>query len=273
MNIYPCHQAHSVITNLLLMVSLSVCMFLSVDYSLPIINRPWQLRYSSHYFYNYCLLVILLLPVSMLLYALYKKSLGANVLTDRKTMFWTNKKPTLIAVMTGIVSTVMMTLLVILNLVGRYSSAQCSLPPDLAVHGEVRPLDQGIGTSVQCHHNYIATPAARVYCRWFFGPEGFFDLKPAYFKDLTTFPDENESKTLHSQQYQNIDRSLALVRNMRGIDCVERTRGRTCLEKVTNETCSVSRLLAHKVQHGKWKCKGFLCILLCEVILFWFLPK
>ena len=47
-------QAHSVLTNLVLMASLSVCMFLSIDYSLPIINRPWQLRYSSNYFYNYC---------------------------------------------------------------------------------------------------------------------------------------------------------------------------------------------------------------------------
>ena len=187
-------------------------------------------------------------------------------------MFWTNKKPTLIAVLTGIVSTVMMTLLILLNLVGRYSSAQCSLPLDLAVHGEVRPLGQGIGTSVQCHHNYIATPAARVYCRWFFGPEGFFDLKPAYFKDLTTFPDENEPKIFHSQ-YHNIDRSLAFVRNMNGITCIRRTQERTCLKSNSNETCSVSRLLSQEVQHGKWKCKGFLCILLCEVILFWFLPK
>ena len=198
------------------MISLSVCMFLSVDYSLPIINRPWQLRYSSHYFYNYCLLVIILLPVSMLLYALYKKSLGANALSDRKTMFWTNKKPTLVAVMTGIVSTVMMTLLVILNLVGRYSSAQCRLPLELSVHGEVRTLGQGIGTSVQCHHNYIATPAARVYCRWFFGPEGFFDVTPAYYKDLTSFPDilteENQSNLI--SQYQNIDTSLAHVMKM-----------------------------------------------------------
>ena len=247
------------------MASLSVCMFLSVDYSLPIINRPWQLRYSSDYFYNYCLLVIILLPVSMVLYSLYKKSLGANVLSDRKTMFWTNKKPTLIAVLTGIVATVMMTLLVILNLVGRYSSAQCSLPLDLSVHGEVRPLGQGIGTSVQCHHNYIATPAARVYCRWFFGPEGFFDLTPAYHKDLTTFPDESESNTLF--MYQNVDRSLAFVRNMSGINCIERNQERTCLERVTNKTCSVSKLLAQEVQHGKWKCKENICILLCEVII------
>ena len=100
------------------MVSLGVCMFLSVDYSLPIINRPWQLRYSSTYFFNYCLIVILLLPVSMMLYALFKKSLGANVLSDRKTMFWTNKKPTLMAVSTGIMSTIIITLLVIINLLG-----------------------------------------------------------------------------------------------------------------------------------------------------------
>lgn len=249
------------------MASLSVCMFLSIDYSLPIINRPWQLRYSSDYFFNYCLLVIILLPVSMMLYALYKKSLGASAISDRKTMFWTNKKPTLVAVMTGIVSTVMMTLLIILNLVGRYSSAQCSLPPELSVHGEVRPLGQGIGTSVQCHHNYIATPAARVYCRWFFGPEGFFDVTPAYYKDLTSFPDiltdENESNLL--SQYQNIDTSLAFVRNMSGINCVERSQKLTCLERVKNDTCLVSKLLAEEVHHGKWKCKGLICTLLCEV--------
>merc|ERR1719187_2583370 len=31
-------QAHTLLTNLLLMICMSVCMFLSMDYSLPIIN-------------------------------------------------------------------------------------------------------------------------------------------------------------------------------------------------------------------------------------------
>ena len=258
-------QAHSVITNLLLMVSLGVCMFLSVDYSLPIINRPWQLRYSSTYFFNYCLIVILLLPVSMMLYALFKKSLGANVLSDRKTMFWTNKKPTLMAVSTGIMSTIIMTLLVVINLLGRYSSTQCSLAPGLFVHGEVRPLAQGVGTSVQCPPSYTAAPAASVFCRWFFGPEGFIDMSPAYSKDLVSLPEKNENSTVYLSQYKNIDTSIAFVRNMSALDCVKNNKKLACLNTVPSETCSVSELMSRDISRGKWKCNGYVCVLSCEV--------
>ena len=246
-------QAHTLLTNLLLMISMSLCMFLSTDYSLPIIKRPWQLRYSSTYFFNYCLIVIILLPISLLLYLLFKKTMGEE--GERKTMFWSNKRPTCWAVFSGIVSTVLLTVLLFLNLLGRLSSSYCHLDPGLRLHGEVESQPNGIGVSVQCHHNYRPVPAANIYCSWFFGPEGFLHISPAYSQDLVSPQTEDGDVTA--------DRSYIFLREMSGIDCVQKTSpSRSCSRR---EVCRVDSLLASQVRFGRWVCHGVDCSLFCEV--------
>ena len=150
-------QAHTVLTNLVMMICMGVCMFLSIDYSLPIINRPWRLRYSSTYFFNYCLVVIILLPLSLLLYMFFKVAMGVK--GQRKTMFWSNKRPTCLAISSAILSTVLLAVLVLINILGRFSSSHCHLPADIDLHGLVQSQHTGIGLSVQCHHNYRPVPA------------------------------------------------------------------------------------------------------------------
>ena len=100
--------------------------------------------YSSKYFFNYHLVAIALLPVSMILYAVFKKLMGDDDdQVTRKTIFWSNKRPTMVAILTGLVSTVVLTVLMTINILGRHSSSFCDLPPDLHIHGLVTSLPTG----------------------------------------------------------------------------------------------------------------------------------
>ena len=256
-------QAHSVFTNLLLMSCLGVCMFLSIDYNLPIINRPWQLSYSSTYFYNYALIAIVLLPASMIMYAVFKKLIGSkDDIITRNTLFWRDKKPTLAAVLTGVVSTVVLTLLLMINVLGRYSSSHCDPGANLTLHGVVTSLNTGIGVSVQCHHNYMATPAANVYCSWFFGPEGYVDILPAYHKQLTNPKKEDEDVDLLN--HDKVDDSFAFVRNMTDLGCIKKEpQLYSCVKE--DRPCNVNDLLETNVDNGEWVCRGISCVLHCKV--------
>ena len=118
----------------------------------------------------------------------------------------------------------------------------------------------GIGVSVQCHHNYIPEPAAHVYCSWFFGPEGFIDILPAYYKDLTS-PKHQKNKGLFGSV--NSDQSFAFVRNMTGINCVKKIERVDNCEK--NDVCSVKLLTTSNIDHGHWICMNQTCALHCEV--------
>ena len=118
-------QIHGLITNLVWLSALGVCMFLSTDFYLPLVSRSCQVTYSSNYFFNYCLVVISLLPLSFLFQFIFNQAMGVK--GERKTLFWSQKRPTRLAFMSVIVSTCILTITVLINLLGRSSSSHCYL--------------------------------------------------------------------------------------------------------------------------------------------------
>ena len=268
-------QAHCAITNLLLMFCLGTCMFLSIDYSLPIINRPLALRYDSYYFQNYCIFCILLMPVSLLFYGMFKKALGNDPLAIRKTLFWNNRKPTAVGVLTGISTSVVFFVLISIHILGRISSSYCDLRPDLVqdIHGEVRPLPTGIGVSVECHERYVAHPAATIYCSHFFDTEGEggssnIQVKPYYYESITNPHEHDSHGTSHTQNSRlHLDRTYKFVRalNYSDIYCTKMKDYEDCLDH-REDKCNATLLPHTPVRNGKWICQGTECILQCEVI-------
>ena len=152
-------QAHTVITNITLLAVLTIIMFFSTDFHLPIINRFGMLDYSSTFFFNYSLVVIFLFPISLVFYVVFKQAMGLK--GERKTLFLDNKKPTWWLILSGILTTILLIVLVLINIIGRISSSKC--------FGN----DSTIG--LQCSDSNWT-----IYCRNFFGPQGFIDLHPLY---------------------------------------------------------------------------------------------
>ena len=82
----------------------------------------------------------------------------------------------------GVISLALVIGLIGLNLLGRSSFARCdltSLNTDLAIQTSAN----NIGYKVTCEDDI---QNRTVYCRWFFGPEGFLDLDPLHLNTLET---------------------------------------------------------------------------------------
>ena len=138
-------QVHTVFTNLVMFLGLGLCIFLNIDYYLPIIARP-ALQYSHKFFFYACLVVIVLLPISLLFYFTFKKVMPHT--GQRKTFFWTNKGPSLWGKVTGVVSFILVVFLISLTALGLDYSEPCAPPSDYDV-----PSSR-IGFSVQCNSSH-----------------------------------------------------------------------------------------------------------------------
>ena len=99
--------------------------------------------------------------------------------------------------------------------------------------------------------------AANVYCSWFFGQQGYLNILPAYLEDLISPKAEGRAEGTG-------DGSFVFVREMSGIDCVQKTSRRQPCNKKEN-FCNVDILMSSVVRHGKWVCHGVRCNLYCEV--------
>ena len=143
-------QVHTVVTNLVMFIGLGLCMFLNLDYYLPIISRP-EVQYDHTIFFSACLVVIALLPLSLFFYWTFKKLMGQT--GQRKTFFWTDTGPTWWSILTGTVSFLLLVILVILASVGHHSGHYCQPPPHLQIDG----LSSSIGWSVQCNTSTITS--------------------------------------------------------------------------------------------------------------------
>ena len=138
-------QVHTVFTNLVMFIGLGFCMFLNLDYYLPIISRP-EVQYDHTIFFSACLVVIALLPLSLFFYWTFKKLMGQT--GQRKTFFWTDTGPTWWSILTGTVSFLLLAILLTLASGGlHYNGLYCEPPPHLQSDG----LSSSIGVSVQCN--------------------------------------------------------------------------------------------------------------------------
>jgi len=251
-------QAHTAITNILLLISVCVCTFFSIDYSVPIVRRPSRLVYSSTYFYNYCLVAVSLLPISTLFYLLYKKTMGYPGLV-RRTIFWKNKSPTAVAILTGFVSIFFLASVVLLNVMGRHSSYQCQESTSPVHHGWLVSQDTGHGSKLECHQNYNPHPAPSIYCSWFFGPQGVMEIVPLYYQELTEVQPYSGS-LLRRGQY--VEERVAFVRNLTTVACLKKNMTSPSCPQSTQ--CQVTDLLTTSVPHGSWQCSGHTCALFCQ---------
>ena len=251
-------QAHTAITNILLLISVCVSIFLSIDYSVPIVRRPSRLVYSSTYFYNYCLVAVSLLPISTLFYLLYKKTMGYPGLV-RRTIFWKNNSPTIAAILTGIVSVFLLGSVVLLNMMGRHSSYQCQESTSPIHHGLLVSQDTGHGSKLECHQNYRPHPAPSIYCSWFFGPQGVMEIVPLYYQALTDV--QSYSGSLVSKG-QYVSERVAFVRNLTTVACLKKNMTSPSCSQST--PCQVTDLLTTAVPHGSWQCSGHTCALFCQ---------
>ena len=140
-------------------------MFFSLDYYLPIIHRYHSVDYSSKTFFNYCLTVVLLVPISLVIYVIFKQTLGLKGM--RRTLFWNNQRPTKWTMVTGIMLFILISVLVILNTVGRNASFDC-----------LQKLSD-FGLTVECDDKNDNSTAT-IYCRNFFAERGVLNIHPLY---------------------------------------------------------------------------------------------
>ena len=240
-------QVHNAITNVFLLIAVLFCIFFSIDYSVPIVRRPSRLGYSRDYFFNYCLVAVFLLPISILFYSLFKKTMGYPGLV-RKTIFWKNRSPTVVSILTGIVSFLLLVSLAMLNMLGRHASYQCQESTSPVLHGLLLPQATGHGSRLECHQNYRPSPAPVIYCSWFFGHQGVIELEPLYYQELTGA--------------QSVAEKVAFMRNLSTVTCMKTNP--TCPAKRDRDRCNTTSLQSTAVPHGSWHCAGENCALFCQ---------
>ena len=185
-------QVHTAATNLLLLLCLVATVFLSLDYSLPMVWRPDRVVYSANCFYSMCFATSLLLPLSTICYWLYKRERRLPGMT-RQTLFWQGNSPSPLAAVLATLMSVLMLTVGLLALLGSFSSGQCEAPP--VQNGLYRPLPHG--GRLECHPGYSPTPQGRIICTWFFGRLGLVTLSPLYIQHLLSPPSRDLGQHLN----------------------------------------------------------------------------
>jgi len=170
-------QVHSAFTNLLLLLALLLTVFFSLDYNRPIV-RSAKVDYPSSTFFNLTFATSLLVPLSALLYAIFKWD---TILSDvpRVTIFWRNKVITPLAKSLILATGILVAVHLLLTILGRMSSHHCE--PPVIPNGifSTSPF----GSQLLCAPSYKPSREGKLTCAWFFGPQGVVDISPPYYKE------------------------------------------------------------------------------------------
>jgi len=170
-------QVHSAFTNLLLLLALLLTVFFSLDYNRPIV-RSAKVDYPSSTFFNLTFATSLLVPLSALLYAIFKWD---TILSDvpRVTIFWRNKVITPLAKSLILATGILVAVHLLLTILGRMSSHHCE--PPVIPNGifSTSPF----GSQLLCAPSYKPSREGYLTCAWFFGPQGVVDISPRYYEE------------------------------------------------------------------------------------------
>merc|ERR1712240_5990 len=133
---------------LLLLLALLLAVFFSLDYSRPIVQRS-EVDYPSSTFFNLTFATSLLVPLSALLYAIFKwDTIPSDV--PRVTMFWRNKVITPLAKFFILATGILVAAHLLLTILGRMSSNYCE--PPMILHGSFSPSP--FGSQLSCHPSF-----------------------------------------------------------------------------------------------------------------------
>merc|ERR1719495_2933428 len=171
-------QVHSAFTNLLLLLVLFLAVFFSLDYNRPIVKRSEKVDYPSSTFFNLTFTTSLLVPLSALLYAIFKWD---TILSDvpRVTIFWRNKVITPLAKFLILATGILVAAHLLLTILGRMSSNFCE--PPVILHGCFSPSPNG--SQLSCHPSFQPSQEGFITCAWFFGPQGVVEITPLYYHE------------------------------------------------------------------------------------------
>merc|ERR1712240_189754 len=162
---------------LLLLLALLLAVFFSLDYSRPIVQRS-EVDYPSSTFFNLTFATSLLVPLSALLYAIFKWD---TILSDvpRVTIFWRNKVITPLAKFLILATGILLAGHLLLTILGRKSSNYCE--PPVILNGSFSPSP--CGSPLLCAPSYRASQGGFITCAWFFGPQGVVEISPLYYRE------------------------------------------------------------------------------------------
>merc|ERR1719462_494846 len=171
-------QVHSAFTNLLLLLALLLTVFFSLDYSRPIVGRSELVDYPSSTFFNLTFATSLLVPLSALLYAIFKWD---TMLSDvpRVTIFWRNKVITPLAKFLILATGFLGAAHLLLTILGRKSSNYCE--PPVILNGSFSPSP--CGSQLLCAPSFKSSQEGFITCARFFGPQGVVEISPLYYHE------------------------------------------------------------------------------------------
>merc|ERR1719470_133178 len=129
-------------------------------------------------FFNLTFATSLLVPLSALLYAIFKWD---TMLSDvpRVTIFWRNKVITPLAKFLILATGILVAAHLLLTILGRMSSNYCE--PPVILHGSFSPSP--FGSQLSCHPSFKPSQQGRLTCAWFFGPQGVVDISPIFYEE------------------------------------------------------------------------------------------
>jgi len=152
-----------------------------------------EVDYPSSTFFNLTFASSLLVPLSAILYAIFKwdtilsdvprwrncfEHLISNIWA-RVTIFWRNKVITPLAKFLILATGILVAAHLLLTILGRMSSNYCE--PPVILHGSFSPSP--FGSQLSCHPSFKPSQQGKLTCAWFFGPQGVVDISPIFYEE------------------------------------------------------------------------------------------